>query len=356
MRVLLLGPYPPPHGGVETNLVAIRSFLLQRGISCAVINITRHRKTEGDGVYYPAGAFELLRLLFRLDYDVLHLHVGGMLSQRVLRLALTCTSVPRKKTVFTFHSGGYPSTPKAQLTGSHSFDGFVLRRFDRLIAVNQEIADLFLRLGVARERTRIIAPHAFSGGEDYMGELTEPLAGFIARHQPVLISAGQLEPEYDLKVQIEALGQLLLNQPNAGLVLLGRGSLEEELRGFIQAKPFSQHILLGGDVPHAVTMRAIYRSDAMLRTTLYDGDAISVREALYLGTPVIATDNDMRPSGVRLVPISDVNALSVAVSETLALSAGRPRETGIPDDTNLQAVLDLYRQLVPDLNDSDGQP
>ena len=29
MRVLQLGPYPPPHGGVQTNLVAIRAFLLK---------------------------------------------------------------------------------------------------------------------------------------------------------------------------------------------------------------------------------------------------------------------------------------------------------------------------------------
>jgi glycogen synthase len=356
MRVLLLGPYPPPHGGVETNLVAIRSFLLKRGISCSVINITRHRKVERDGVYYPGGAFEVLRLLFRLDYDVLHLHVGGMLSRRVLRLALACSCMPGKKTVFTFHSGGYPSTPKAQSTDSHSFDGFVLRRFDRLIAVNQEIADFFLRLGVARERVHIIAPHASADGEDYTGELVEPLTGFFARHQPVLISAGQLEPEYNLQLQIEALGRLLTTYPDAGLVLLGHGSLEEDLRNLIESKPFSGHILLCGDVPHTLTMRAVYRSAGMLRTTLYDGDAISVREALYLGTPVIATDNGMRPAGVRLVPMSDVNALSAAIRETMALSAARTREIGIPDDTNLQAVLNLYRELVPHLSDSDGQP
>ncbi len=29
MRVLQLGPYPPPHGGVQSNLVAIRPGLYQ---------------------------------------------------------------------------------------------------------------------------------------------------------------------------------------------------------------------------------------------------------------------------------------------------------------------------------------
>src|ERR1700758_2571534 len=113
MRVLQLGPYPPPHGGVQTNLVAIRSFLRQHGIACAVINITRHRKPDADEVYYPKGPFQLLQLLARLQYDVIHLHIGGMLSRRLLSLALACTA-PRAKSVMTFHSGGFPSTPEGQ--------------------------------------------------------------------------------------------------------------------------------------------------------------------------------------------------------------------------------------------------
>src|SRR5207253_5339724 len=72
--------------------------------------------------------------------------------------------------------------------------------------------------------------------------------------------------------------------------------LESELRTRIAAKPYRGHILLYGDLPHAVTLRAILKCDVLLRTTLYDGDSVSVREALYIGTPVIATDNGMRRS------------------------------------------------------------
>src|SRR5262245_57958810 len=108
MRVLQMGPYPPPHGGVQTNLVAIRQFLLARGIPCAVINLTRYRRQDGDGVYYPKNALQVLRLLAQLQYDIIHLHIGGDLTPRLLMLGLACCLVPRSKTVFTFHSGGYP--------------------------------------------------------------------------------------------------------------------------------------------------------------------------------------------------------------------------------------------------------
>src|SRR5437879_8301375 len=135
MRVLQLGPFPPTHGGVQSNLVAIRAFLRKNGHSCAVINITRHRKADSDDVYYPESAAQLVGLLRRLQYDVLHLHVGGMLTRRLLGLAFTCTVMRGNKSVLSFHSGGYPSTPEAQATRPSSLAGFVLRRFDGLIGV-----------------------------------------------------------------------------------------------------------------------------------------------------------------------------------------------------------------------------
>src|ERR1022692_2138913 len=120
MRVLQIGPYPPPHGGVQTNLVDIRNYLRKQGCSCEAINITRHRRADADGVYYPRNALELVRLLLRLRYDVVHLHIGGHLSGRLLALSLVCCLMPGSKAVLSclmpgskavlsFHSGGYPS-------------------------------------------------------------------------------------------------------------------------------------------------------------------------------------------------------------------------------------------------------
>jgi glycosyltransferase involved in cell wall biosynthesis len=84
--------------------------------------------------------------------------------------------------------------------------------------------------------------------------------------------------------------------------------------------------------------------DALLRTTLYDGDSVSVREALYLGTPVIATDNGMRPAGVRLIPISNRERLTDAVSDVVA--GGQPRKPMADDgQENLRAVERLYMEL-----------
>ena len=343
MRVLQIGPYPPPHGGVQTNLVDIRNYLRKQGCSCEVINVTRHRRADADGVYYPGNALAVIRLLLRLRYDLLHLHVGGDFSKRLLALSLVCCLMPGSKAVLTFHSGGYPSSPAGKAAEPRTLRGWIMRRFDGVIAVNREIADLFGRFGVPAARVRLIPPHSVSPpGEQ--AALPDDLARFFEQRQPRLIAVGQLEPEYDLPLQIDAMANVLERHPNAGLAILGSGSLEGMLRERVASKRYRDRILLCGDVAHEGTLRAIGRSDIVLRTTLYDGDSISVREALAFGIPVIATDNGMRPAGVRLIPAREPERLLAAIEAALAAGAASPRPVAGGEE-NLEAVVRFYREL-----------
>jgi glycogen synthase len=343
-----MGPYPPPHGGVQTNLVAIRRFLLSRGIPCAVINLTRYRREDGDEIYYPKNPLEVLKLLARLKYDIIHLHFGGNLSPRLMMLALACCLIPRSKTVLTFHSGGYPLSKDGKSADPLTFRGFVLRRFDRVIGVNQELEKLFQRFGVVEGHIRLIYPHAISL-DSIETSLPDHLARFFLTHNPTMVTVSGLEPEYDLSLQIDVLGQIRKRFPNAGLVIIGSGSLEAEVREQIRSKPYAEDILLCGDVPHSITLRAIAESDLFLRTTLYDGDSISVREALLIGTPVIATDNGMRPGGTYLIPRSDPDTLRQTIEQVLTQTApSQPR--GDAGERNIEEVFELYRELIEEMN------
>jgi len=344
MNVLLMGPYPPPHGGVQTNLVAIRKYLLERGTQCPVINLTRFRRNEQDDIYYPKTAFGVMRLLLTLDYDVIHLHVGGDLSLRHAGLMLLCSLVPTKKTVFTFHSGGYPSSAAGQRAKRGSLRGVALRRMDGIIAVNQELVEMFLRFGVARERVRLIPPHAVDLDGRANG-LPEPLAAFSRQHDPLLVTVSGLEPEYDLPLQIEAVGRLRAQFPRLGLAIIGGGSQEAEIRRRIDDKPYRQDLLLCGDLPHEAALEGIRAGSLFLRTTWYDGDSISVREALHLGIPVVASDNGMRPAGVHLVPKSQLEALCRTV-EAVLREPSSPRQVAGSANENLDAVFRFYGDLA----------
>jgi glycosyltransferase involved in cell wall biosynthesis len=253
--------------------------------------------------------------------------------------------LPGRKSVLTFHSGGYPSSVEGVSTTPRSVKAWVFRRFDRIIAVNPEIAAFFGRLDVRPERVRMISPHSLPAPSD-SSELPLSVESFFRDHHPLLITVGLLEKEYDLPLQIDTLARILEKFPTAGLLIIGSGSLHEALKRQIEKKSYAEHVLLYGDLPHAATLQTITRADLMLRTTWYDGDALSVREALQLSLPTIATDNGMRPEGVHLIPARDGDALLAAVDRVLQ----NPRQHGRPPKQaeygNLLEVLRLYQELA----------
>jgi glycosyltransferase involved in cell wall biosynthesis len=219
-----------------------------------------------------------------------------------------------------------------------------------LIAVNQELADLFRRLGCDAGRISLVPPHAMGSAlvarDLANASLPPPLQAFYDLHDPVLVTVGLLEPEYDLELQIDCMETIRTQFPDAGLVIIGSGSLHESLRTRIASTTSAPHILLVGDVPHPTTLQVIAKCRVFLRTTLYDGDSISVREALQLEKPVVATDNGMRPEGVYLIPASHPEALRTTVAEVLTHSPTArtsPPEIGT---VNLEAVLRVYEDLT----------
>lgn len=347
MKILQLGPYPPPHGGVQTHVVALVDFLRKRGIACDVVNLTRFRRASENGIYYPPNALAVAWHLLSHRYDIIHLHIGGRIWTRQLALALACSVLPHTRCVFTFHSGGYPSSPEGRSAHARTLRAFVLRRFDRLIAVNEEIAQFFRAMGVEAQRIHVISPY-LGFGISALGQNSLPaqVSDFLAAHNPVLISVGGLEPEYDVELQMKALGVIRTRHPKAGLLVAGSGSLDEVVRKERSLLPYAEHILLNGDLAHGATLQAMQSSDIMLRTTWYDGDAISVREGLHLGVPVIASDNGMRPEGTHLIPARNLEALVAAVEKILN---NPPARVPIASESqqNLEEVLKVYQQSTP---------
>src|SRR5688572_23727737 len=111
IHVLQLGPYPPPEGGVTRNMIAIRNELQAQGNRCSIIVTSQSSRVENQkDVYHPGSILEMLRLLWSLDYDVLHLHMGGDVTKRLLALAFVCSLFGRKRSILTLHSGAYPMT------------------------------------------------------------------------------------------------------------------------------------------------------------------------------------------------------------------------------------------------------
>ena len=345
LHVLQLGPYPPPEGGISRNIIAIRDELLAAGHRCSIIATSQSSSVaEEADVYHPRSPLALIRLLKTLQFDVLHLHIGGDVTPRVLALAFVCSMFGRDRSVLTIHSGGFALSDAANTARAASFVGFVFRRFSRTIAVNKNLADVFGRFGVPRERITIIPPYSLKLPDESM-TVPDKLMNFCSRHKPLLLAVGGLEKDYDPLMLIAAMKEITAHLPTAGLLIVGGGSMHAEVEKTIAASGCPDSILLAGNVEHAVTLHLMKKADIVLRATLFDGDAISVREALFLGTPVIATDNGARPKGVHLFKIGDKDGLTRMVNK-IAASAKQERANQLDDTTNIAAVVKLYGELV----------
>jgi glycosyltransferase involved in cell wall biosynthesis len=182
--------------------------------------------------------------------------------------------------------------------------------FERVICVNPLMAQMFEKFGVPGRRLRVIPAFSFEEPEPAT-PLPQHLQSVSEKYDPLLLTIGQLEKEYDVESQIEAFDSIAAQFSRAGLIIVGSGSEESYLRDLIRSRGFSERIYLAGNVEHRDVLNLISKAKVLLRTTKYDGDAISIREALHLGTPVIATQNEMRPDGVELINMP-ANAVELA--------------------------------------------
>ena len=344
MHVLQLGPHPPPEGGVSRNMLSIRDELLRDGNECTIIATTNSEAVAGErNVLRPRSAFALLKLISTLRFDVLHLHVGGEVTLSVIGLAAACSFFASGRCVMTLHSGGFPDSREGRLAKPHSIYGRIFRRFSRIIAVNQKIADVFRRYGVANEKVSVILPFSVQRPDENV-VIPPSIAEFYVSHSPILLAVGGLEKYYDPLFQISVMKEVLGEFPNAGLVMVGTGSMRGEVERMAADSGYKDSILITGNVEHAVTLRLIEDADILLRTTLFDGDAIAVREALFLGTPVIATENGMRPDGVHLMDIGDSAGLVGKVKD-LFPAMGNVHQASDLSPNNIAEVVALYKEI-----------
>lgn len=326
-------------------MLAIRDELEVHGHQCSIIATSKSTNIISDkNLYRPHTPSELVKLLKKLDYDVLHLHIGGEITKRVLGLIAVCAFYGRGKSVLTIHSGGYPLSKEGQNAKRTSIRAEIFRRFERIIAVNPLIAEVFRKYGINEKKIRVVYPFSHKS-PDRSVEVPRDLREFAAKHEPFLLTVGGLEDLYDLPVQIKALEEVIKHFPNAGLMIAGSGILEDDLKRIISQTSYADKILLAGNVPHEIVLHLINDCDVLLRTTKFDGDAIAIREALFLETPVIATDNKMRPNGVHTVPVSDAKSLANKIREVLKTEKKIKQEKS-GDSENLIEVIKIYEELL----------
>jgi glycosyltransferase involved in cell wall biosynthesis len=189
------------------------------------------------------------------------------------------------------------------------------RRYARVIAVSSAIRDALASLDVCAERIEVIPAYL---GVERSGEFHEaPVLNWMRDRNPVLSTALFFRPEYGFDLLVEALTRLRERHPSLGCVVMGSGEDRAKAERLLVRGALAESILLAGDVDHDVCLAVIAASDVFVRPTLEDGDSISVREALSLGVPVVASRVGTRPEGTMLFRTGSVTDLVARIEEAL---------------------------------------
>jgi glycosyltransferase involved in cell wall biosynthesis len=153
------------------------------------------------------------------------------------------------------------------------------------------------------------------------------VADFVNAHTPILMAIGKLalmygKDAYGMNLMLDLMSNLREDFPKIGLVVFFGGAISETTNPIFeksisraQSFPLSEHILYyqgkGEFYP------ALKICDVFLRPTTTDGDANSIREALWTGTPVVASDAVPRPDGCVLFHAELLDGFQNAVIDVL---------------------------------------
>jgi glycosyltransferase involved in cell wall biosynthesis len=338
MKVLLVGDFPPPNGGVATHVEELFRSVRARGGTCEVLDIGKGQ-LPADGVV-PAGGvarFAVLLGSYAARGYQIHLHTSGANPKSWL-LASACAVAglaSRVPSILTLHSGLGPAWLE-ETPGRKVAARMVVRQFGKVIAVSADIRDALLSCGVPAERVEVLP--AFSHEFLRPGAPPEGFSALRAEAAPLFCAMVAPRPEYGEKVLLESFAQVRARLPQARLALYGPGSEAvrgEGVRGF-------------GELHRSQALALLAGADVFVRPTLADGDSVSVREALALGRLVVATRVGNRPPEARLVDAGDAGALAGGLLDAAGELAARPvRTVSAPAADSLQRILALYGFCPP---------
>lgn len=314
--LLVTGPSLGPEGSLLDRVEG-------EGIPCEVIpSLRRSIHPLRDWIAYR----HIRRVLQTYQPDVVHTHSakGGMLGRR----AAYSLRVPA--IVHTVHGAPF-----------HPYQSWAAREFVRwcecraagwchkFVSVADAMTDLLVQGGVAA-RDKFVTIES--------GMEVEPLLSAAEQRDEVRhrlgyedhhVVVGKIARLFHLKGHeylIDAARRVIQRVPHIRFLLIGDGVLRDRLAGQIRKNKLDEHFHFTGLVPPQQIPPWIAAMDLLVHTSLREGLARALPQALIAGRPVVSFDVD----GAREVVDHERTGLLVEPGDAAGLAAAIERLAGDP--------------------------
>lgn len=279
-RVLFVCNYMAGVGGISGQVEVLQRKLREEGHVAEIFST-------------KASTWKRLRMIPQLlrrarDFDVLHVHCCSGWGFLPAVMGVTVGSWLERKVVLTYHGGG----------GEAFFDKHprLVRKYLRRTDVNIVLSGFLAKVFEKHRLPYTIIPNII--------ELDD--SSFRDRNpiQPHFICIRAHEELYNIHCILRAFQQVQRQIPEATLVLVGDGSLHQELMRQVEQMVIS-NVVFTGRVDNGQIMRYLDQADVMLSAPKVDNMPVSLIEAMNAGLLVISS----RVGGVPYMIEDGVNGL-----------------------------------------------
>jgi glycogen(starch) synthase len=353
LKIALVGPFPPPYGGMASYDLRLKAGILAHDCLCLPVPLRfsrdgRPRRFERIKTFFLAS----LRVL-GTQADIVHCITGSQPNLVANAMPLLAARMRRRPSVLSIVGGELPDVVKTCGRQRRAFLRFLLSLPRLVIACNAQIEGALHELGIpATHRlwlTNALPPEPENeAAAQAMPQTYKDLRG---SHDPVILSISAWYDHYGSLDLVRAFAGLRQSYPRLGLALVCKQGGDEAFRAkvgdFLASEGLLEHIASLENVADVLPL--MRRSDVFVRTPHQEGDSISVREALEIGAPVVASDVGHRPAGVALYRPGDSEDLREKLEMVLSLAGSPDGSTsdGLSEgEENLKHILQAYAKMT----------
>lgn len=310
--VLATGIFPPDIGGPATYCEKLAKELIGRGLEIKVICYSDVKKY---GSYdfpvarisrrYPSPIRYLVYLwkLLAISKDVDLIYAQNPVSAGLP--ALLAARILKKKMVLKLVSDGaweyyvtqvkdYDDPEKFQHK-TYGFKTELLRRIQkisakgasRIIVPSLYVKNIVSQWGVKQDRINVVynAPKEAAALNLSKEEAKEK----IGAKGDIIVSIGRLAPEKGFDTIISVLPDLLIENSDFKLLVVGEGEKRRDLELKIQELNLSNSVVMTGQVPSQDIPLYLKAADIFILDSQGEGLSHVILEAMQMGTPIIAS-------------------------------------------------------------------
>ena len=342
--VEIWGIYPPPIGGVSVYCKRLTDILHGMDSSVSMKNFGRSRSDCAYVRDVRSALWELFRLPF-IKRRIIHVQFRNMWF-----LTALCITGWKHKIVITLHNRKMLLQDGWRCRMMRMF----LNRVDAIIFNAPSFTELLkAKFGTDISKMAVL-PTFLPPIEDEKRGVTPEIDNFCQRYRYTISSNASILMKnmygdvYGFD-QLIGLMDILVNRNgmDVGMVFLvsevGDEEFFEEGMRRIESLGLTERFLItvGSDVNGYEVWE---RTDLFVRATPTDMEGISVKEALFSGTPAIASDVCSRPSEAVLYHYGNVEELAGKSKEIL--ESGRRVVYEPREDVPLR-IMDIYKSIRP---------